>query len=33
MIDLARWADGGYRVPGEAVSPDAGIDDDQTDGS
>jgi endogenous inhibitor of DNA gyrase (YacG/DUF329 family) len=33
LIDLGRWADGGYRVAGEAVSPDPDTVDDQTDES
>jgi endogenous inhibitor of DNA gyrase (YacG/DUF329 family) len=33
LIDLARWADGSYRIPGERVDPDALPDSDQTDRS
>ena len=33
LIDLGRWADGGYRVAGEAVSPDPDTVDDQSDES
>jgi endogenous inhibitor of DNA gyrase (YacG/DUF329 family) len=30
LLDLARWADGTYRIPGEPVDPDAPPDPDDT---
>jgi endogenous inhibitor of DNA gyrase (YacG/DUF329 family) len=33
LIDLARWADGSYSIPGDRVDPDALPDSDQTDRS
>ncbi len=31
LLDLAKWVDGGYRVPGEAV-PETPLSDDDEDG-
>jgi endogenous inhibitor of DNA gyrase (YacG/DUF329 family) len=33
LIDLARWADGSYSIPGDRVDPDTLPDSDQTDRS
>jgi endogenous inhibitor of DNA gyrase (YacG/DUF329 family) len=33
LQDLARWADGAYRVPAEPVNPDSGDGADNTDSS